>query len=178
MKKWMYVIFPGLMLVGFLVVYVAHEKEAKLKEERQLKALADKQAEDARKKKESEELAAADAAKRQAEREAEAKKKEDERAAKQAAIDKGVADETAKAKSDADASAKKAAQLEIELDKLRKEKDQLQKADFELARRVEAARVAKRTMELREQHMMRMIAERADQSHMAQMPALPPPPKR
>lgn len=178
MKKWIYVIFPVLMLGAFLIVYKTHDEEAKAREARHLKEQQDQIAEVARKKKEAEVIAAADTQKRQKEREEEEAKKTAERVAKQAAIDKRVADDTAAAKSDADKYAKQAADLEIQLDALRKEKDQLNRADFELAKKVETAKVAKRNAELQEQHVMQMIAQRADASTLAAMPPPPPAPKR
>lgn len=178
MKKWIYVIFPVIMLGAFLIVYKTHEEDAKEREAANLRKQQEQIAEVARKKKEAEVIAAADAAKRQKEREEEEAKKTAERLAKQAAIDKRVADDTAAATSDADKFAKQAADLEIQLDALRKEKDTLSKADFELAKRVELAKVAKRNAELQEQHVTAMIAQRADNSALAAMPPPPPAQKR
>ena len=176
MKKWMYVIFPGAMLALFLVVYSAHVKEARQKEQEHLaKQAADRKAEE-EKKKEAERIAAIDAKKRQEEREAEERKKEEERRRKQEAIDKEVRDQTAQFKADSDKLAKQIADLQIQLDRLHKERDQLTREDLELAKQVELARVAKRNAELEEQRLTQMIALKADGSAMAQMP-LPPPSK-
>jgi len=32
MKKWMYLIFPSVMLAGFLVIYFSHKEKAEAKE--------------------------------------------------------------------------------------------------------------------------------------------------
>jgi monoamine oxidase len=176
MKKWMYVIFPGIMLGLFLIVYTSHVKEAEEREQRRLVAIEEKRKEDEAKKKKAEELAAEDAKKRQEERDAEEAKKEADRRRKQEAADKEVADKTAEYRGKADNFAKKVSQAEIELDRLHKERETANREDLELAKRVELAEVAKQNAELREQHLMQMIAMRADQSTMAQMP--PPPPAK
>jgi hypothetical protein len=174
MKKWMYVIFPGIMLGLFLVVYTSHVKEAEEREKARIaKVEADRKEEEA-KKKEAEKIAAEDAKKRQIEREAEEQKKEDERRRKQAAADKEVRDKTDEYRAKADTAQKDVNKLEIELDRLHKQKEQLSRDDFDLAKQVELARVAKRNAELQEQHLMQMIANKADASAMAQMPIAPP----
>lgn len=170
MKKWMYLIFPGVMLGLFLVVYTSHVKEAEDREQQRIAKMdADRKAE-AQKKKEAEELAAQDAAKRQKEREEEERKKDEERRRKQEAADKDVRDRTAEARAKGDKASKDVNQLEIDLDRMRKEREALIREDFELAKQVEAARVAKRNAELRQQHLTQMIASRADSSSMASMP--------
>lgn len=177
MKKWMYVIFPGIMLGLFLIVYTSHVKEAEDREQRRIEKMeADRKADEERKKK-AEELAAADAKKRQEEREQEEAKKEADRRRKQEAADKEVRDKTAEYRGKADDFAKKVNQAEIELDRLHKQRETANHEDLELAKRVELAQVAKQTAELQAQHLMQMIANRADQSMMAQMPP-PPPPSR
>lgn len=177
MKKWMYVIFPGIMLALFLVVYTSHVKEAEERERARIANVDRMRKEEEEKKKEAEKLAAEDAQKRAREREAEDRKKEEERRKKKEAIDKEIADDTNKYRTEADNSAHDASQLEIELDRLHKEKDQLGREDFDLAKKVELARVAKRNAELQQQHLTQMIAQRADQSAMASMPPPPPPAK-
>jgi hypothetical protein len=177
MKKWMYVIFPGIMLALFLVVYTSHVKDAEERERQRIaKMESDRKAEED-KKKEAEKLAAEDAKKRQIEREQEDRKKEEERRRRQEAADKEVRDKTAEYRGKADTAAKQVNQAELELDRLHKLKEQTSREDFDLAKQVELARVAKRNAELQEQHLTQMIANRADSSGMAQMPPPPPPPK-
>lgn len=178
MKKWMYVVFPGIMLALFLVVYSSHVKEARAREKARLEKVAEMQAAEAKKKAEAEALAQADAQKRQKEQQEAAAKAEAARKAREAAIDKQIADDTAKFQGEADASAKQVAALQIELDRLHKEKDQLSQHDFDLAKQVQLAEVARRNAELEQQRIIAMIAQRADQSAMAQMPPPPPPKKR
>lgn len=174
MKKWIYLIFPGVMLGLFLIVYTTHKEEAEARELAREKAIAEKKAEDERQKKEAEERAKVDAEKRQKEREEEQRKKEEERRAKQEAADKEVRDQTAKFRADADKSAKEAAELEIQLDRMRKEREQMSRQTFEIAKQVEAARVAKRNAELQQQHLTQMIVQRANQSTLVAAPTPPP----
>lgn len=176
MKKWMYLIFPGIMLAGFLVFYLSHKKEAEEKERAHIAKIAREKDEADRKKKEAEAKAREDARKRQEEREAEEKKKEDEKAAKQAADDKKVRDQTAEYVAKAEASQKQATALEQELDRLRKEKDKTSRETFDLQKQVELARIARRNAELEIQRMTEMVSQRAAQSAMTRMPVLPPPP--
>lgn len=175
MKKWMYVIFPGVMLGLFLVVYFTHVEEAHAREQALIKKVADERAAEAEKKKQAEARAAEDAAKRAAEREAEDKKKEEDRRKKQEAADKDLRDRMAEASGRADKFSKEVNDLTVELDRLYKQREALIRESFEMAKQVEAARVAKRNAELQQQHLTRMIASRADTSAMAQVP---PPPSR
>src|SRR5947207_1641934 len=129
MKKWMYLIFPAILLAGFLVIYFSHKKEAQEKEVRHTAQVAKEKAE-------------AEEKKRQEERDAEEKKKEEEKAAKQAADDKKVRDQTAEYTAKADAATKQVNALETELDRLRKEKDKTSREAFDLAKQVELTRIA------------------------------------
>jgi uncharacterized protein involved in exopolysaccharide biosynthesis len=175
MKKWMYLIFPGVMLGLFLIFYVSHMKTSEQNEAARKEVAAKKTAEEKRMKEESEQRAREDAAKKQAEREAEEKKKEDDRRAKQAAIDKEIADGIAAAKADADKAHKQLTDLEVQLDALKKEKDRLGRETFEAAKAVEAARVARRNAELESQRMLEMIVKRAADSSLTRMPQPPAP---
>jgi hypothetical protein len=175
MKKWMYIIFPGVMLGLFLVFYLSHAKEAEQKEIAMAqKAEADK-AEADRKKKEAEAKARDDARKRQEEREAEERKKEEEKAAKQAKDDKMVRDQIAEYTAKADAAQKQINALDSELDRLRKEKDKMSRETFDLAKQVELTRIARRNAELEIQRMNEMIVRRASDSSLVRPPQMPPP---
>jgi hypothetical protein len=176
MKKWMYLIFPGVMLGLFLVFYLSHKKTAEEKEIAHKVAVEKKKAEDDMKKKEAEANARKDAKKRQDEREAEERKKEEEKAAKQAADDKKVRDQTAEYTAKGAASAKQAANLEAELDRLRKEKDKLGRETFDLRKQVELTRIARRNAELEIQRMTEMVVRRASDSALTRPPAIPVPP--
>jgi hypothetical protein len=176
MKKWMYLIFPGALLAIFLVFYLGHQKEAEKNEAIRKDVAKQKEVADKKAKDESEERARKDAAQKQAEREAEDKKKEDERRAKTAAIDKEIRDGIAAAVAEGDKFHKEATALEVELDRLKKEKDRVGREAFEMAKQVEAARVARRNAELESQRMLEMITRRAADSSLTRMPVIPPPP--
>src|SRR4051794_26192382 len=144
MKKWMYLIFPSIMLAGFLVIYLSHKKAAEEKEQAHLVQVAKEKTEAEAKKKEAEAKARADAKKRQDERDAEERKKEGEKAAKQAAKEKKVRDGIAEYTAKAAAAQKQVTTLEGELDRMRKEKDQMNRQNFDMAKQVELARIARR----------------------------------
>jgi hypothetical protein len=176
MKKWMYIIFPSVMLAGFLVIYLSHKKEALEKERRHVAEVAQKKSEEDAKKKAAEAKAREDAKKRQDERDAEDKKKADEKEARQAADDKKVRDQTAEYTAKGAAVSKEIAAAEAELDRLRKEKDKTSRETFDLAKQVELARIARRNAELEIQRMTEMIARKAADSMMTKppMPAVAP----
>lgn len=176
MKKWMYLIFPGLMLAGFLAIYLSFSKDAELREKARAAEVAKKEKDASEKKKEAEEKAAKDARERAAARDAEEAKKEADKVAKQAAADKDVKDETARLLAKGDAAQKEVSQHELELDRLHKDKDKASREAFDLAKKVELAHVAVRTAEADAQRMIEMIARRAADSSMTRMPAPPPPP--
>jgi chromosome segregation ATPase len=175
MKKWMYVLGPGIMLAVFLFFYLTSKAETdrKLAADKIHNAEVQKEADE--KKAIAEKKAQEDAERRNVER-AEAEKK-----AAQDKQDKYDAD-MARIKADTDrynalvdANAKQVSELSIELDSLHKQKDSLTREGFELAKRVELAEVSRRNAELEIQRMTTMISNRADQSMMTKMP--PPPPK-
>ena len=173
MKKWMYLIFPGVMLAGFLVIYFSHVEEAEAKEKAHIAQVAKEKNEADEKKRVAETKAREDAKKRQEERDAEEKKKEEEKAAKQAADDKKVRDQTAEYTAKGDAAAKQVSALEIELDRLRKEKDKTSREAFEMAKQVELTRIARRNAELEIQRMNEMVIRRASESSLTRPPAIP-----
>jgi hypothetical protein len=175
MKKWMYVIAPGLMLAGFFFLYFSHAEEMHKKETAQKAKIEQERVEADEKKKVAETKARDDAKKRQEERDAEEKKKLDEKMARQAADDKKVSDQTAEYTAKANAAAKQVAALEIELDRLRKEKDKTSREAFDLAKQVELARIARRNAELEIQRMTEMVSRRAAESSMTKPPVIPAP---
>lgn len=178
MKKWMYLVFPGAMLGIFLIFFLTHSKEIEEREKVRLEAVNKKIADDAAKKKSDEDRARADAEKRAAERAAEEAKKEADKAAKQAAIDREIKDATDKANAEAAASQKTIDGLEAELDRLHKQKDQLSRDGFEIAKQVEAAKIARRNAEIEIQRTVDMVARKAQESYLTRMPPPPPPPPK
>jgi hypothetical protein len=175
MKKWIYLIVPCALLGLFLVFYFSHEKESQERERMHLAKAAEQQAAIKKQKQIAEEKAKQQAAETQKQREEEERKKEEDRRAKKAKADKDIKDAFDRYSSEADKSQKESQALEIELDRLRKEKDALGRAEFDLAKRVEAARVDKRNAELEEQRFIDMIAKRSADSMLTRMPPPPAP---
>ena len=176
MKKWMYLIFPTIMLVGFLVIYLSHKKAAEEKERARVVRVAAEKTDADAKKKIAEDKARQDAKKRQDERDAEEKKKEDDKASRQAADDKKVRDATTEYTAKAQSAEKDVKSLETELDRLRKEKDRLSRETFDMAKQVELSRIARRNAELEIQRMTDMIVKRAGDSSLTRPPIIQMPP--
>lgn len=173
MKKWIYVLAPVCMLVVFLFFYFSFSKQL---EERErvvaAKVAADKKAEDERKAA-IETKAREDAERRAAARAAEEAKKEADRLAKWNAESQKIQDATDSYNKEADALAKTVSDLTVQLDALRKAKETANRDYLEAIKRVERARIAKRTAEFEIQRMTDMIASRAANSAMARPPAAP-----
>lgn len=176
MKKWIYLIIPGVLLGLFLIFYFSHQKESQAREAERTAIATKKKADEQRTKEEAEQRAREDAAKKQAEREAEEKKKEDERRAKQAAIDKEIRDTTEAARAEAARYQKDAQTLQTQLEQLHRDKDRLSREAFDLQKQVEAAKVERRNAELESQRMIEMIVRRASDSSLVRMPVMPPVP--
>lgn len=176
MKKWMYVISVGSMLAVFLFFYFAHIKEAEAAEKIRLEKQRQEQAAADAKKAEAEEKARQDAEKRAAERAAEEAKKEADRVAAWEKTSKEIQDATDNYLALGDKYQKSINELELKLADLRKQKEQLNREAFDYAKQVEAARIEKQNAEVESQRMTEMIAQRASESTLAQMPP-PPPPK-
>ncbi len=176
MKKWMYVIFPAILLAIFLMYYRQEMTVLMAKEKARAENVARIKAEDARKKKETEERARSDNEKRMAEQAAEdakiAKDKED----KWNATGREIQADTDKALSETSRYQNQDADLDVQLAALQKAKEKANREDFEMLKEVELSRVAYETAQLEVERMVAMIASRADQSSMTKMP--PPVPKK
>jgi len=175
MKKWLYVLFPTALLGIFLFYYFASKAETEAREKAHREQVAHDLAEANAKKAIAEAKAHEDAERRNTERAADeakaAKDKEDKYNAEMARIK----DETDKANASAEQFAKQVSELTIQLENLHKQKDDLTRQDFELAKKIELAEIAKHNAEMEIQRYTGMIADRADQSLMAKMPPQPPP---
>lgn len=170
MKKWIYLIVPGALLGIFLVFFFAHQKESEQREQQRITALNAKMAEEKAQKDAAEAKAREEATKRQKEREEEDAKKEADRRAKSAAIDKEIKDGIDAAVAEGNTYQKDINAKELELANLRKQKEALGLEAFDLAKKVELAKVAKRNAEMEEQRITAMIAEKAAASALAKMP--------
>ena len=177
MKKWMYVLGPGIMLAVFLFFYFASkaETETRMAAEKAHKEEVAREAE--QKKQVAEAKAREDAERHNADRAADEAKTAKEKQEKYDADMHRIQTDTDKASANAERYAAQVSEFTIELDTLHKQKDALTREGFELAKRVEMAAVARRNSELEIQRMVEMISNRADQSIMTKMPPPAPPPK-
>ena len=131
-------------------------------------------AEDDKRKAEIEKQATADAAKRQQERdEADRAKEEKKRREYQEIIALLTKDVNSNIAS-TDKYAKEAADLELQINSLRNQKEKLNADTFELAKQVERAKIDRRNAELEIQRMVEMVAKKIADSSMTNIP--PPPP--
>lgn len=173
MKKWMYLIVPGILLAVFLSFYFPDIKRADLRLQQQKEAVARQRAEqehqravlEAKARADSlrrEEQNARDVAARQAQIDAEHKRQRDE-----------VQAQINSAQNDIANYSKQAAELQLQLDKLNAEKDRLSREDFDLAKAVQMAAVTRSNEDLQIQRMVDIIANRASQSVLAQPPPAP-----
>lgn len=175
MKKWMYLIFPGIMLGIFLVFYLSSVKQWDAQEAAKQEAAAKQKADDDKKKADAEEAARIAAQKRQEEQKQEETKKAADREAK---YQKQLGDFVAardKANAQADIYNKQISELGVQLDSLHRQKEQDNQDDFDLLKKVELARVKQRDAELEIQRMVALIAQRASESAMANPPPAPAP---
>lgn len=177
MKKWMYVIFPGIMLAVFLVIYSSAMKDVELATQKKAEEVAKMKAADEAKKKVAEEKAREDSARRSAERAAEDAKREADRIAKWQNESKKIQDDTDKAQADADRYNKEVAALELTLDSLKKSKDKSSREAFDLVKQVERAKVDRRNAEIEIQRLTEMVSRRAAESSLTRPPAIPTAPK-
>jgi hypothetical protein len=175
MKKWLYVLAPGIMLAVFLFFYFASKAETDAREQAHKEQVAKEKAAYDQKTQQATAKAREDAERRTAERTAEEAKVARDKQDKYNAEMSRLKEDTDKSNALAEGYAKQVSKLTIELDSLHKQKDSLSREGFELAKKVDLAEVARRNAELDIQRMVDRIAIKADESSMAKMP--PPPPK-
>lgn len=177
MKKWLYVVAPACMLAVFLFFYFSFAKELEERDRVAAQKAVAAQVAEAARKADIEQKARLDAERHAAERAAENARKEQERIDKWNAVSKDIQDQTDAYNKEADGYAQTVAERQQQLEKLRKEKEEANRAYLEALKDVELARVNKRTAEMEIQRMTDMIAARAAASAMATPPA-PPAPSR
>jgi len=175
MKKWIFVIFPGLLLAIFLFFYQQTTTEIRAREQKRAEDVQHQKDADAAKKKMIEENARRDAEKRATVQAAEDAQKEADATAKKKAERDRVQAATDEANSELDRYSKESADLDLQLDRLRKEKDQETRADADIERAVQESQIRERNAELEIQRMVDMIAQRASQSYLTRLPPPPPP---
>ena len=175
MKKWLYVLFPTALLGIFLFYYFASKAETEARERVHREQVAREVADANQKKALAEAKARDDAERRNVERAAEEAKAAKDKEEKYNSEMARIKSETDRENASAEQYAKQVSELTIELDNLHKQKDSLTREDFDLAKKIELAEVARHNAEMEIQRYTEMISNRADQSMMVKMP--PPPPK-
>jgi chromosome segregation ATPase len=175
MKKWLYVLFPTALLGIFLFYYFASKAETEAREKVHREQVAREVADANQKKALAEAKARDDAERRNVERAAEEAKAAKDKEEKYNSEMARIKSETDRENASAEQYAKQVSELTIELENLHKQKDSLTREDFDLAKKIELAEVARHNAEMEIQRYTEMISNRADQSMMVKMP--PPPPK-
>ena len=170
MKKWMYVIFPVILLGIFLMYYQQQMTVLTTKEKARAEAVARVKAEEALRKKESEERARKDAEKRIAEQTAEDARIAREKQEKWDAEGRRIQEDTDKALAETARFQNDDSALDIEIANLQRDKEKANREDFELLKEVELARVSYENAQLEVERMVSMIVNRADESSMVKMP--------
>jgi len=177
MKKWMYVIFPGLGLALFLAAYFPAKARYEAGEaDRAAKVAAAKAADEAHRK-DLEEKAHEDSVRRAAENAKEEADREAARIAKRKQDDADIQRDTDAANADVAKYTQQRDALQKELDELHQRKEQLTREDFDMLKQVELARVAQSNADIEIQRMVEMIATRAGGSSLT-VEIMPPPPKK
>lgn len=159
MKKWLYFIVPAILTVIFIFFYVTHVAEAKEKDRIRKAEVARIQKEEADRKADIEEKARQDATRRAAERAAAEAKKEADRIAAWEAVGREIQEATDKNNAEADAFARQVANLEIELDALRRAKEKLNGEVLIQAKAVERALIEKRNAEMEIQRRTEIVRQ-------------------
>jgi len=177
MRKWLYVVGPGLMLAVFLFFYFASKAETEARERTEKIEAARQRAEADEKKHQAEAKARDDAERRNAERlAAEAKAEKDKQQRYDSDMSR-IKDDTDRSTALTESNATQVSELTVELDSLHKQKDSLSREGFEIQKKVELAQVARENAELDIQRMVQIIANKADESTLTKMPPPPAPSK-
>ncbi len=175
MKKWMYLIFPGAMLVLFLAFYFSegkktHERETKYKAEA-TRIAAKKQAD----KDLLEAKARADSKKRSEQRAADEAAKQAKVRADWEKTGHEIQDAINEANAKSVLSNKKISELTRQLTELRGQKEKANRELLDLDKALELAKISRRTAEIETQRMAEMVAKRAVDSSLTKVPPTPAP---
>lgn len=156
-----YLIIPVVLLALFGGVYWNHIGHSKAESRAKAAAAFEAKAAEEAKKAEAERKAREDAEKRSADRLAEEKKKEADKLAKWEADNAQIAADTERYETQVKTLAAEAAALEKQIADVRTAKQLQGKENFELAREIELARIAKRNAEMEIQRTTEMLARSA-----------------
>jgi septal ring factor EnvC (AmiA/AmiB activator) len=169
-----YFIFPVVLLIVFGVYYtqVAQPAMAAQVLVEQKRLAAQQAAEDARRK-DIELKAQEDARKAQAARDEKEREHQEKLRAEKEQQERDLRAETAKYENDAARLNKQIADLEIAITSLRNQREETKREAFELAKKVELAKIDRRTAETEIQRMYEMVAQKIADSTLTQVPPLP-----
>lgn len=159
-----YLIVPLVLLGLFGGVFWQHHQTASVEAAQKSAAAELAEAAETAKKDDAARLAREDSSRRAAERVAEEQKKEDEKRARWLADGQRVTEETARFAARIAELNRETAQAETELAALRAAEMRLDRENFELAREVELARIAKRNAEFEIHRAADFVANRAAQT--------------
>ena len=171
-----YLIIPATLLGVFLFFYNAALKEMGIKEKTRQEEVARVKAEEERKKKDIEAKAEADAKKRQEDRDRDEREKIEKKRKNYEDIMNRLRDDVTANTTEADKLTKEANDLELQISNLRTQKEKMNRETFELAKRVEQAKISRRNAELEIQRMVEVVANKVAASSLTSTP--PPPPAK
>lgn len=167
-----YLIVPIVLLAIFAVLYKGAVKDMEIKAAHQAEVAKARADEEKKRKDEIEAKATEDAKKRQDEREAADLAKEEKKKRDYEDALKALNDEAAKYSTEADKLAKEAADLELQISQGRTDKEKLNAATFDLAKKTEQLKINRRTAELEVQRMIEMVSKKLNNNSVI----VPPPP--
>ncbi len=176
MKKWMYLIFPSLLLAVFLSFYFMDAKRVAERDRLHAIEVQRRDAEEAQRQKTLKEKAEADAKQRADERAAELAKKEADKLARWNKAGKDIQDATDKSNAESNRHSIHIAALEKELESLRALREKTNQEYLDLLKKVELAKIDRRSAELEIQRMTEMVVRRAADSSMTKSPVVAAPP--
>jgi chromosome segregation ATPase len=172
-----YVIFPAFLLIVFCVYYtqIAKPEMAEKARIEERKAEDQQQAEEAHRK-EIEEKAQADALAQQKARELKDREKQERLQREKEEQDSRTKEDTEKYESQAASLTMQIADMEKEINNLRAQREELSRAVFAAAAKVEMAKIDRNNAELDIQRMYEMVAQKVDDSFLTKLP--PPAPAK
>jgi chromosome segregation ATPase len=171
-----YVMFPAVLLVAFAVYYTQFAKPEMAEQEAAAKQkITDQEAVDAARRADIEKKAQADAQVQQHAREEKDRLKQEKARHDREEADRQIAEETAKFENEAASLTKQIASMEKEISTLRANREDLSREVFEVAAKVELAKIDRQNAELEIQRMYGMVAQRVNDSFLAKLPSPTPP---
>lgn len=165
-----YVIWPVVMVAAFIAYFIQFDKEdTRLQEEKVAREEADKKAKELEKER-LKELAAEENLKQAKIKAEEEEKKLKEKEAKQFAKDEEVRQDTASRRAEIDRMAKEKGELQAKLAETRRARLKAEADAFDAARSVELAKIERRTIEMDIQRVAGLIANKVDASSLVEIP--------